>query len=83
MKDALFEIFGGDSTEYENLCKFVDLIREKYTEMHLALDLSKISLKDDVKDEEQIRQANIARLKGDENLMVSLLGEIMKKPSNN
>jgi hypothetical protein len=44
MKDALFEIFGGDSVEYENLCKFVDLIREKYTEMHLALDLSKISL---------------------------------------
>ena len=44
MKDALFEIFGGDSVEYENLCKFVDLIREKYTEMQLTNDLAKISL---------------------------------------
>jgi len=44
MKDSLFEIFGGDSLEYENLCKFVDLIREKYTEMQLANDLAKISL---------------------------------------
>ena len=44
MKDALFEIFGGDSVEYENLCKFVDLIREKYTEIQLVNDLAKISL---------------------------------------
>ncbi len=44
MKDALFEIFGGDIVEYENLCKFVDLIKEKYTELQLAHDLAKISL---------------------------------------
>ena len=44
MKDALLEIFGGDSVEYENLCKFVDLIREKYTEIQLVNDLAKISL---------------------------------------
>jgi hypothetical protein len=44
MKDALFEIFGGDSVEYENLCKFVDLIREKYDELKLTRNLAKISL---------------------------------------
>jgi len=42
MKDALFQIFGGDPVDFENLCKFHELIADKYTELQLAHELEKL-----------------------------------------
>jgi len=33
MKETLFQIFGGEPVDFENLVKFSQMISEKYTEL--------------------------------------------------